>query len=89
MNLALAHRIYPLTEGIAYYEKDLETAKQIEELFDYCQILEASIFKEGWNYLINRFGYEELYNINLKSGWMEADTLEEFTQMINEELGNI
>jgi len=40
----------PLTDnGIKQAEEDVKTLKDAEELFDYCQIYEATISKEGWN----------------------------------------
>ena len=58
--MKVAFRIYPLPNGKAYTEEDVKTLKDVEELFDYCQIYEATISKEGWNYLVETFGMEIL-----------------------------
>lgn len=60
-----------------YTKEDLSDISEVEKLFDYCQILEAYITKSGWDYLIQRYGYEGLYNIDQKSGWFNAQSLEE------------
>lgn len=60
-----------------YTKEDLSDISEVEKLFDYCQILEAYITKSGWDYLIQRYGYEGLYNIDQKSGWFNAESLEE------------
>ena len=54
--MKVAFRIYPLPNGKAYMEEDIKTLKDVEELFDYCQIYEATVSKEGWNYLVETFG---------------------------------
>ena len=84
MGLILAYRKYPLPEGTRYSHDDLKSTEQVEHLFDYCQIFEAIIYKEGWDYLIDNFGYDILYQINRASGWKDCDTLDEFIQNIND-----
>jgi hypothetical protein len=54
------------------------TTKQVEQLFDFCQILEAIIYDVGWEFLIQQHGYTELYEINNKSGWFDCSDLEEY-----------
>jgi hypothetical protein len=63
----LAHRIYPEPFGTEYKYADLLNRVIVEELFDYCQILEAMISRAGWKLLINHHGYQVLYEINEKS----------------------
>ncbi len=58
----------------------------MEELFDYCQILEAYITKQGWAFLIEHYGYEKLYEIDKKSGWLGDDTLEEYIASVEYEI---
>jgi hypothetical protein len=60
----------------------LNTEKNIEELFDYCQILEAIIYPAGWDFLIKRFGIEKLFAINSKSGWLDCSSAEEYLKDI-------
>lgn len=74
----LAYRIYPKPQGTSYYEEDLLDEQKVLELFDYCQILEASIFKEGWEFLIKQFGIEKLFELNQISGWLDVNDLSEF-----------
>lgn len=44
------------------------------------QILLAVISKEGWEFLIQQYGYEKLFEINIKSGWIDCETLNEFIE---------
>jgi len=74
----LAYRIYPEPDGSRIYKKDLKKEINVESLFDYCQILEAIIFKEGWEFLIKYYGYEKLYQINNRSGWFDCKDLNEY-----------
>ena len=53
--MEVAYRIYPLPKGMVYSEDDIQTIEDVIKLFDYCQILEAIILKDGWEYLIDRF----------------------------------
>jgi hypothetical protein len=85
MKTILAYRKYPLPQGTIYFRDDLKSVEQIEQLFDYCQIWEAIIYKEGWDYLVDDFGYSKLFEINNNSGWKDCDTLEEFIQDINDQ----
>lgn len=78
-----AYRIYREPNGINYYQSDLITREQVERLFDYCQILEAMIFEKGWIFLINNYGYEDLFIINNKSGWFDCSDVEEFKEYID------
>lgn len=43
----LALYIYLVPHGTAYNKIDLSFTQQVKEIFDYCQILEASISKQG------------------------------------------
>ena len=83
--MKVAFRIYPLPDGKVYTEEDIKTLKDVEELFDYCQIYEATISNEGWNFLIDTFGMEELYEADKKSGWFNSGSLEEFVFDIESE----
>lgn len=77
-NNTLAFRIYPETFGTEYSKLDLTDVEKVRELFDYCQILEATIFKEGWEFLIKYHGYEILYNIEKQSGWFDSENIDDF-----------
>lgn len=47
-------------------------------LFNYMQIWLAAISKEGWEFLIQQYGYEKLFEINIKSDWIDCEELDEF-----------
>ena len=75
--MELAFYIYPLPEGTAYTEDDLKDEKNVEILFDYCQILEAFILPCGWKFLFDTYGMSGLIKINKVSGWFnEVDEVE-------------
>lgn len=81
----LAYYFYPfeLNQNVREYSKEqLMDTKIVETLFDYCQILEAYITKQGWAFLIDHYGYEKLYEIDKASGWIDADTLEEYKEWV-------
>lgn len=89
----LAFYLYPFeprNESIApveYTKEELMSPSKVEELFDYCQILEAYITRAGWEFLIQVHGYEGLYKINQRSGWFpEEESLEEFKLTIQGEM---
>jgi hypothetical protein len=74
----LAYRIYPEPSGTEYQYSNLMNKAEVECLFDYCQVLEAMISRDGWKVLIDYYGFQGLYEINEKSGWFDCDNLEEF-----------
>ncbi|KRE70842.1 hypothetical protein [Paenibacillus sp. Soil750] len=74
----LAYRIYPEPFGTTYQYTDLLNEAAVETLFDYCQILEAMISREGWEFIINYYGYQVLYEINERSNWFDCENLEGF-----------
>ena len=71
-----------------YYEDDLKEEKIVEELFDYAQILLAYIEYEGWKFLIDQYGYEKLYEIDKKSGWLtdKSDNLQDYIEWVKYEM---
>ena len=82
----LAFYFYPFLKNqkvIEYTRTDLMDTDKVGELFNYCQILEAYITKSGWDFLINYYGYDGLYDIDKKSGWFDAENLEEFKLCID------
>jgi hypothetical protein len=78
MKNLLAWRMYPEPNGTEYYTEDLDTEEKVEILFDYCQILEASVFEEGWKFLLHRYGIKILHEINERSGWYDAIDADDF-----------
>jgi len=76
-NDSLAWYIYPVPNGRSYSEEELKSPKIVEEVFDYCQILLASISAKGWEFLVEQHGIENLLKINESSGWFSNDSFEE------------
>ncbi|MGQ3480680.1 hypothetical protein [Paenibacillus sp. TY11] len=62
----LAYRIFPEPLGTTYQDYDLTNRADVEKLFDYCQILEAMISRQGWQFLINHLIVKALKNLFLK-----------------------
>ena len=82
----LAYYIYPLPAGTKYYREDLVNADVVEQVFDYCQILLAIITKEGWEFLMDAYGYEKLYRIDKRSGWHDCETIEEYILQVQADM---
>ncbi|MGG1652640.1 hypothetical protein ACIFOE_20260 [Paenibacillus sp. NRS-1783] len=74
----LAYRIFPEPLGTTYQDYDLMNRADVEKLFDYCQILESMISRQGWQFLINHHSYPVLFEINKGSEWFDCESLEEF-----------
>lgn len=74
-----------------YTKEELLKPEKVMELFDYCQILEAYITEEGWDFLIQNYGYAGLYAMDQKSGWLseksDENTLEEYVKWVKYEMG--
>lgn len=82
MNEILAWYMYPEPTGTNYYEEDFKRPDKIVEVFDYYQILLASISKAGWDYLINYYGYDVLFALNKKSEWLDCSDIAEFIECV-------
>lgn len=85
----LAYYYYPFKlnqDFREYTEEELMDPNKVEELFDHCQILEAYITKEGWDFLISHYGYETLYEIDKRSGWFDEETIEEYMERIKDSM---
>ena len=85
----LAFYLYPFEHNQTareYTEEDLKEPSIVEELFDYCQILEACITKKGWSFLTKYHGYEQLCDIDKRSGWFSKETIEAFKEAVQQEL---
>lgn len=85
----LAYRIYPEPSGTEYSHSSLMDKATVERLFDYCQILEGVISREGWKVLIDHYGFQELYKINEHSGWFDCGSLEEFIFEVNSHIDSL
>ncbi|MCA8833152.1 hypothetical protein [Hymenobacter pini] len=81
--------MYPLPNGTGYFASDLNTSQKVEQLFNYCQILEASIFEEGWLYLLQHYGIDQLHLINQRSGWFEEESVTGFRQTLLDHFADI
>ena len=46
---------------------------KVRQLFDYCQILLATVSREGWKFLINTYGLSRVVTINRESGWFDEE----------------
>lgn len=69
----LAYYFYPFAHNRnvrEYTEAELKNPAIVEEVFDYCQIREAQITEAGWAFLIQHYGYEKLFEIDKRSGWL-------------------
>lgn len=78
----LAWRKYPKPLGSNYYNHSLGKEFYVKVLFDFCQILEATIFPEGWDFLLSNYGLKRLYEIDEKSGWFDRNSTEEWLESI-------
>ncbi len=74
--------MYPEPEGKSYSKESLENPIVVEEVFDYCQILLAAIFAEGWQFLFSHYSIEALAEIDKKSGWFQPCSAEEFKESL-------
>ena len=90
----LACYLYPFVQNRdvrEYTKEDLLKPEKVEELFDYCQILEAYITKKGWQFLIENYGYDRLYEIDKRSGWLtersSESSIEEYIEWVKYEIG--
>ena len=89
----LAYYYYPFTlnqDVREYCKEELMRPEVVKELFDYCQILECYITRAGWEFLVGYYGYEVLYEIDKRSGWLSEqsfdNTLEEYIECVKQEI---
>lgn len=69
-----------------YTAEELKDPEKLEGVFDLCQIYEALITADGWHFLIGHYGFQQLYEIDKKSGWFDEDTFEEYVLRVCEEI---
>lgn len=82
----LAYYYYPSVgnhDFMEYSKEDLMNEKTLETIFDYAQILEAYITPKGWDFLIQYYGYDKLFQIDKRSGWFDEDTIYEYIERVN------
>lgn len=78
----LAWYIDPEGKGTYYYKEDLQEEENVVAIFDYCQIFLAIINNRGWEFLINHYSLQKLYELDLQSGWNDCKTIEEYEEFI-------
>ena len=73
-----------------YKQSDFKDISDVEKLFKSCKnsgYMEIDdwapspkcfIYDEGWEFLIERFGYESLFEINREVGWLNTENIELF-----------
>jgi hypothetical protein len=69
----LAAHGFPGAAMNEYSAMELSDPGRVEELFDYCQILQGVISARGWRYLLQTHGLAKLLEIDRSSGWLDAD----------------
>lgn len=83
----LAFHIYPFPDGREYDRNELSNETNVIQLFDACQILEAIITSDGWEYLIDQYGIEKLFKLDCASGWHDEKTLSDYISIMLVEPG--
>ncbi len=78
----LARLIHPKPKGTSLFADDLNSEDTVVQLFDACQIFQGLIYAKGWEYLIQRYGLEKLYQIDQKSGWFSSETKQEWLESV-------
>jgi len=81
-NDVLAYEYYNSQIGENYFKNNLETDKQIEKLFDFCQILRANITDIGWKYFFETIGIVKMFEIDKTSGWFDTENQKEWIESI-------
>lgn len=89
INEPLAFGYWPIGSNKKYRECDLDDEKAVEMLFDYAQVLEVNVTCKGWNYLIKRYGFEKLFEIDKRSGWFDGDNVEEYKSWVELQMSYI
>lgn len=78
----LAWRKYPEPDGTSYFKDDLIRKSKVIELFDYCQILEAAIFANGWKFLFETYDLKGIIEVDKVSGWLDDEDIGEWISSI-------
>ena len=86
MSKVLAFYRYPEPKGTKYFRGDLTDPNTVIEVFNYCQILLAIITKAGWEFLIDHYGYEKLFELDRISDWKDCNSLTEYKAEIDYEM---
>ena len=81
--------IYPLPRGTEYTATDLDNPDKVIELFGYCGIREGLITKEGWDFLIDKYGYEKLFRMDKDAMWFDVDSIEEYVVEVQYERDSV
>ena len=65
----LAWNQKPLPDGVLYTSKALADRINVVTLFDACKHKHGYITADGWEFLFNHYGINELLNIDLDIKW--------------------
>lgn len=75
-----------------YKQSDFKDISDVKRLFENCKnscLIDdyahppiCFIYGEGWEFLIKRFGYESLFEINREVGWFNTKDIELFKSNI-------
>ena len=69
----LAWSIEPVPDGIQYNAAMLGNQSDVEALFTYCKLDQGIILAEGWQFLFEQFGLNNLIDIDQKSHWLKHE----------------
>lgn len=83
----MACYIYPLPTGTEYTKENLKSCDTVIELFGYCEILEGLITKAGWQFLIDFYGYDKLYEMDKEALWYDGESIEDYINWVKYEIG--
>lgn len=85
----LAWRKHPEPTGTLYYSAVLAQKGAVMALFDACKTSEGYINAEGWQFLIEHYGFKGLYKIDSISQWMAtADEGEWISRLVYQALNS-
>lgn len=73
----LAWNMYPEPDGQVYTSEDLKSLDCVENLFDLCQILQVFIYRDGWKFLVETHGIDQLLEVDKISGWFSDNTFDD------------
>ena len=87
MSRVLGWYLFPEPEGTCYGEEELKDPEVVKELFGYCGLWYALISQEGWDFLLEVYGLERLYQIDHDSLWHDSLDLTQFAADVAYERG--
>ena len=84
--MALAIGLYPEPDGTEYWEEDLSDEAAVYDLFVSCSQMDTYLTKSGWEYLIDNFGYETLYDLDKQAGYLDCESVEQYEEWVGYEI---